>query len=103
MVRLTCALPAYCPPLYCAVLRCTALLSPQYRQLDGSTFTFMRNALIQRMVDISSRFSEGDIAAVLESHGLQDRGQSALEGIHIGLQVGVWGLGGVRVLGFFQG
>jgi hypothetical protein len=72
-----------------AVLPCTVLppVLLQYRQLDGSTFTFTRNALIQRLVAISSKFSEGDIHELLEQHGLQDRGPSVLEGLHSGLQV----------------
>jgi hypothetical protein len=62
------------------------LLLLQYRQLDGSTFTFTRNALIQRMVDITAKQSEEDIHQVLNQHGLPDRGRKALEGVHQGLQ-----------------
>jgi hypothetical protein len=66
------------------------LLLLQYRQLDGSTFTFTRNALIQRMVDITAKQSEDEIHELLKQHDLPDRGRKALEGLHHGLQV-CWG------------
>lgn len=89
------------------VLYCTAL-SPQYRQLDGSTFTFTRNALIQRLVNILSRHSDPQIHATLEGRGLQDGGRAALQDFKVlwvsgllffGGQGGAAGWGQGRVAG----
>lgn len=49
----------------------------QYRQRDGSTFTFKRNALIQRLVSIISRQQGSNIHKMLTSHGMTDRGMEA--------------------------
>jgi hypothetical protein len=50
----------------------------QYRQLDGSTFTFKRNALIQRLVDITSRHQDRSIHALLVSKNMIDTGREGI-------------------------
>jgi hypothetical protein len=72
-------------PLWCLLL--LLLLLPQYRQVDASTCTFTCNALIQRLVDIAARNSEGEIQQLLAAHNKTDRGRAVLKGLHHGLQV----------------
>jgi hypothetical protein len=54
------------------------LLLLQYRQLDGSTFTFTRNALIQRLVNIISSHSDPQIHKALQDRQLEDPGREAM-------------------------
>jgi glycosyltransferase involved in cell wall biosynthesis len=46
----------------------------QYRQLEGGTFTFLRNSLIQRMVSIIRQQHEPQIAELLAKSGHPDEG-----------------------------
>lgn len=52
----------------------------QYRQLNGGTFTFLRNSLIQRMVGVIQRYHEPRIAELLARSGHPDDGPRATLG-----------------------
>jgi len=58
-------------------LKCRSLLcrAAQYRQLDQSTFTFKRNSLIQRLVNVASRQMDPQIRGLLSDNDLPDAGR----------------------------